>query len=292
MNYLGRISLLMSGSVAEQLYHKKTRFVYELIQNAEDNRYSATTQPRLCFTLRQDCVVVDSNEDGFTEHNIRAICSVGQSTKTCIQGYIGEKGIGFKSVFTVARKVHVQSEPYSFVFEYRREDASDNGLGMVTPLNENHLPMPPGVRTRMILYLRDDYDRAQLRQDFLALPDTLLLFLKKLKQLSVNFELSDCPQYDVTYTLSPNETGRPSNRVMIEKRIGESTSTQDFWIKRRQVRDMPADPARRDVHEAEVVLAFPIDANEVPVIKDQHVFAYLPLQRVGFKVCDGNLVRR
>jgi hypothetical protein len=260
--------------------------VYELIQNAEDNQYPVAAQPRLCFTLRQDRIVIDSNENGFTEKNIKAICSVGQSTKTFIKGYIGEKGIGFKSVFTVARKVHVQSEPYSFAFEYRREDPSDNGLGMVTPLNEAHLHIPAGVRTQMILYLREDYDREQLRRDFLGLPDTLLLFLKKLKQLSVNIELPNSPHHHITYTLRSNETGKPRNRVTIEKSVGDSSSTQEFWIKRRQVGDMPADPARRNVHEAEVVLAFPIDANEIPVIEDQHVYAFLPLQKVGFKVSE------
>ncbi len=270
-------------SVAEQLYHKKTRFVYELIQNAEDNQYSSWGQPRLGFILNQDCIIIDSNEDGFTERNIRAICAVGQSTKTYIQGYIGEKGIGFKSVFTVASKVHVQSEPYSFAFEYRRDDTNDNGLGMVTPLYEEHRPIPAGVRTRMILYLREDCDRAQLRQDFLALPDTLLLFLKKLTQLSVKIELPDSPPHHVRYTILADKTSKARGRATITKEVGNETSRQEFWIKRRLVSDMPADPARRNIYEAEVVLAFPIDAKESPVIEDQHVFAFLPLQKVGFK---------
>jgi hypothetical protein len=83
-------------SLAEQLYQKSTRFIYELIQNAEDNKYTITSEPPwLSFTLHQDRIIIDSNEDGFTENNIRAICSIGESTKSCIEGYIGEKGIGF-----------------------------------------------------------------------------------------------------------------------------------------------------------------------------------------------------
>ena len=185
----------------------------------------------------------------------------------------------------------MQSEPYSFAFEYQREAPSDNGLGMVTPLNENHLPLPDGVRTRMILYLREGYDPKQLQQEFLDMPDTLLLFLKKLKQLSIHIELPDNRHRHIAYTLRSNDEGRPNNRVIIEKKDGQSTSMQNFWIKRRQVNDMPTDSARRNVHEAEVVLAFPVDANEDPVIEDQHVFAFLPLQKVGFKVSEGCLVR-
>jgi hypothetical protein len=38
---------------------------------------------------------------GFSESNIRALCDVGRSTKTIGLGYIGQKGIGWKSVFRV-----------------------------------------------------------------------------------------------------------------------------------------------------------------------------------------------
>lgn len=53
------------------------------------------------------------------QSNVRAICSTGESTKTNTSGYIGEKGIGFKSVFKAASKVHIQSGPFSFFFEHR-----------------------------------------------------------------------------------------------------------------------------------------------------------------------------
>jgi len=72
--------------------------------------------------------VIDSNEDGFSKANINAICSTGESTKTFSQGYIGEKGIGFKSVFKVARKVHVQSGPFSFSFKYQH---GEEKMGLV-----------------------------------------------------------------------------------------------------------------------------------------------------------------
>lgn len=46
--------------------------------------------------------------------NIRALCDVGQSTKKGSGGYIGKKGIGFKSVFRVCtEKIHLIE--YDFV---------------------------------------------------------------------------------------------------------------------------------------------------------------------------------
>ena len=230
--------------------------------------------------------MIDSNEDGFTENNIKAICSVGMSTKTSIQGYIGEKGIGFKSVFKIAQKVHVQSGAYSFAFDYQPDDPNDGGLGMVTPINEDHLDIPDGVRTRMILYLQEKCDRADLRKQFLELPDTLLLFLKKLKQLSIQIELPNYNPFHVQYSLKSHGSGVSGKIVSIEKTLGGSVSTQNFWIKRRQVTDMPSNTERRNVHTAEVVLGFPLDESETPVIENQHVFAFLPVKKVGFKVSE------
>ena len=289
-NLLRIYNFLMRGRLASQLYHKQTRFVYELIQNAEDNQYSVP-QPHLSFTLEPNQITIDSNEDGFTKENVKAISSVAMSTKTAIRGYIGEKGIGFKSVFTVAYKVHVQSEPYSFAFVHQLGDPKDNGLGMVTPLNEEPHPVLDWVRTRIILHLLENCDREKLQKNFQSLQETLLLFLRKLKQLSIQIDLPPSPPSKVIYTRRPNESGQPKNQVTIGKVDGTSSSIQKFWIKKRNVDDMPAHSARENVHEAEVVLAFPIDKNEIPVIADQHVFAFLPLQRVGFKVREGSFSR-
>lgn len=224
--------------------------------------------------------MIDSNEDGFSKANINAICSTGESTKTFSQGYIGEKGIGFKSVFKVARKVHVQSGPFSFAFKYQHGEEED-GLGMVTPMNEDPLDVPNGVRTRMILYLLEQCDRAKLYNEFASLPDTLLLFLKKLKQLSIKISLPGYSQVEQMYSLSSKD-----NRVSICKRIvnSKSSSTQDYRIIRHQVTNMPNDHARKGINEAEVVLAFPLDRDDVPVLENQHVFAFLPLRKLGFKV--------
>src|ERR1017187_9806626 len=97
--------------LAEELNSKETHFILELLQNAEDNEY-ADKQPELALSISVDnptstpladgCLVVLNNEVGFQLENVRSLCSVGQSTKKeRNHGYIGEKGIGFKSVFRV-----------------------------------------------------------------------------------------------------------------------------------------------------------------------------------------------
>jgi len=72
------------------------------VQNADDNAYPEDVEPTLAFILQENGIVVLNNERGFSAENIRALCDIGNSTKKgSNRGYIGNKGIGFKSVFRV-----------------------------------------------------------------------------------------------------------------------------------------------------------------------------------------------
>lgn len=72
------------------------------VQNADDNSYMAGVEATLVFLVKHGHIVVLNNEQGFTSDNLRALCDVGNSTKAGNNtGYIGNKGIGFKSVFRV-----------------------------------------------------------------------------------------------------------------------------------------------------------------------------------------------
>jgi hypothetical protein len=267
--------------LAEQLNTKDTRFVYELIQNADDNRYPDGVEPFLEFVLQEEYLKIESNEVGFAPENIAAISKVGQSTKGSKIGFIGEKGIGFKSVFRIARKVHIQSEPYSFAFIYNNDDS---GLGMVTPLNEPYLPIRDGVQTQMILHFRDRRNWEQVLEEFLHhLPLTILLFLKKLKRITLDINVPEHANRRISYSVLPTDGSPTKNRVTIRKDDGGSSSDYDFWVKKKQVHDMPPHNARGNITQAEVVLAFPL-LEEVPVIESQWISAYLPMRKEAFKV--------
>ena len=103
------------------MYSKPTHFILELIQNADDNKYGTAVIPKLSILYQQDGYLwVGINELGFTEANVRAICRIAASTKKVEnnrKGYIGEKGIGFKSVFEVADGVWVKSGAMCFKFD-------------------------------------------------------------------------------------------------------------------------------------------------------------------------------
>ena len=63
------------------------------------------------------------------ERNIRAVCDVGRSTKgKHTLGYIGQKGIGFKSVFRVSDAPEIHSRGFHIRF-----DVNSGPTGYILP---------------------------------------------------------------------------------------------------------------------------------------------------------------
>ncbi len=274
-----------SSRLSQQLYSKDTRFVYELIQNAEDNTYKLAeatgTSPQLTFTIAPNQIVIDSNEDGFAEENVRAICKLGGSTKTASRGFIGEKGIGFKSVFKIASRVRVQSGPFCFAFEHGDDD---HGLGMVTPINDEHEDLPNNVRTRFTLNLNQHSSFQDRVKEFDDMPDTLLLFLTKLKQIEISIS-KESGMSTKSYQYSYDDNLKIGTLRQSESNEGlSSQKSKLYYMARRMVKGLPPDRARPNTSEAEAVLAFPVDDNKSTLIEQQHVFAFLPIRKVGFHV--------
>lgn len=284
--------------MAKNLYSKDVRFLFELLQNADDNKFLDATSsgavPYVSFNIHQDRIIVECNEDGFTETNIQAICAVGESSKTGAQGYIGEKGIGFKSVFKVAWKVHIQSGDYSFTFTHRK---GDSGMGMISPewLDTNEALAKPLTRTT--LFLHDEGNLSQ-RQNILAelddLRPTMLLFLNNLKVIEVHVYDEDGNE-----TWSSILTKKPFSGGfnVLEKTHTEKDKTtcieQMYHVVETVASNLPPNENReytaqeessRAYSKAKVILAFPLSKGLEPVMESQELFAFLPVCRVGFNV--------
>ena len=169
--------------------------------------------------------------------------------------------------------------------------AEDDGLGMVTPMNEDFKEIPSGIRTRMTLTLLGNVQFEHLLKDFRGIPDTLLLFLRKLQGLTIEIHQPGEAVTSVTYSKHDrHENGLNTTNLakVTQDNTKTSTSDQKFYIVKREVRDLPYDAARVDkkqksIDHARIILAFPVDKDDVPVLEKQHVFAFLPLRRAGFK---------
>ncbi|KAJ0422940.1 hypothetical protein BJY00DRAFT_299903 [Aspergillus carlsbadensis] len=286
-------------TLAKNLYTSTARFVFELLQNADDNSYtsakSSSADPFVSFHVYDQRVVIECNEDGFTRENLVAICNVGKSSKTGAQGYIGEKGIGFKSVFMAAWKVHIQSREFSFSFRHRR---GDSGMGMISPTWEETDEVLPHSLTRITLFLHDDGpDDARARQrqimlqQFQELKATFLLFMKNLRRIEI--KTHDSSDQEVSHTTFSIQN-LPDERVAVQQetvRDGvRQESTQHYYTTRLTAANIPPSENREYTEQerstgaypqAVVILAFPLTPGLLPAIEPQEVYAFLPIRNMG-----------
>ncbi|CAM6092980.1 unnamed protein product [Calypogeia fissa] len=182
--------------LSAELYQKDIHFISELLQNAEDNVYGNEVSPSLEMVLTKDDIarvgaqatlILFNNEGGFQRAHVEALCAVRLSTKKGKRdsGYIGEKGIGFKSVFLVTQAPYIISNGYRFRFT---DQANPEWTDVPTDADlrrvygKQELP-----QTTIILPLRGE--KVQPVQDQLeqVSPETLF-FLSKLRQLVVREE--------------------------------------------------------------------------------------------------------
>jgi len=84
-------------ALAVDIYSENKRFIYELIQNADDA--AVVDQSELMIEVKSGFVVLSHNGKPFDERDLRGLCGIGRGTKRDDEAKTGYKGIGFKSVF-------------------------------------------------------------------------------------------------------------------------------------------------------------------------------------------------
>ncbi|KXX78121.1 Heterokaryon incompatibility protein 6, OR allele [Madurella mycetomatis] len=268
---------LEAALLSEQLYQKSTHFLLELIQNADDNSYSHNS-PSVDIRYKDRFLLVSCNEDGFSRSNVDAICRIGRSTKARqhqASGYIGEKGIGFKSVFKVADVVWIKSGNYSFKFD------KSQTLGMIAPIWDE-FPRDLGVKldhTNILLRLADSYNENELIREIESLDPRLLLFLRKLKEVRVSISIRDGTDSETAIKRSDQDDGSGLRYVTLSK----GGTYQRYLVASYIAQDLAQDSKRPGYTESELVLGFPVGFDNSPILTSQNVHAFLPIRDYGFK---------
>ena len=283
--------------MTKNLYNNSTRFVLELLQSIDDNHYTKAQAdgfvPFVYFHVYPDQIILDCNGDEFTKENLEAICNAGECFETSAQGYIGGKWIGFKSVFMVAWKVHIQSGNFSFSFQHQR---GDSGIGMISPIWEDSGKPLAGSLTRITFFLNEtgEHDvltgqQETLLQQFQELQDTILLFMKNIKRIDIKmYDESDLITSRTYYSM----LHEANDQVSLTKKIIQNGQVQRYTryyhitkhiaehlAKNENRTYSEAEEATRAYEKAEIILAFPLTDNSLPIIEPQEVFGH-----IGFTV--------
>ena len=283
---------LNQARLSDQLYSTTTHLLLELLQNADDNAYDPSVTPTVKITFGQDdhfpFLLIRCNETGFDSANVEAICRIAHSTKKGAKfrnaGYIGEKGIGFKSVFRVASQVWITSNGYNFMLDRTER------LGMVKPIwtafPAQHQLDTQG--TQMLLKLvesaNDSNDILAVKREVGRLDSRLLVFLRKIKTLQLEVSDSAGGSWQRTESCS-SITSHGGEAVTLCTRSGKSESSSIHLVQKATCTAMPAIVAREGLEQSEVVLSFPINNNGDPITQTCLAYAYLPIKSYGFLVC-------
>ena len=219
------VSLLSVGE--DGVYTNNLRFLYELIQNVDDCIFDDPSDANLevQFDPSKGRIVLSYNEHGFTPFNVFAITGIAEAAKniSADKVEIGEKGIGFKSVFGVATKVLIQSGMFSF------ELHKDN-FTVPVPVYEGFDPV---VGTRLTLFVQTGKVEAIYRAFFNAYcrKDALfnknpLLFLNKLTKLRLYMDTWRSMEFSVSRSLHSYPDGLTcEEQVEISADLKEPQST-------------------------------------------------------------------
>ena len=137
---IGRIG----GMLLANRYDKRTHFIFELLQNADDalrRRAGWSGSRAVTFNLTAHELHISHFGQPFDEDDVRGICGIDESTKHRDITAIGRFGIGFKSVyaFTDLPEIHSGSEAFaikSYVWpiEVQARDRAPDETVIILPL--------------------------------------------------------------------------------------------------------------------------------------------------------------
>ncbi|CZS90250.1 uncharacterized protein RAG0_01389 [Rhynchosporium agropyri] len=267
-------------TLSDQLYQSSTHFLLEIIQNADDNAYT------------------DEFTEVFSLHIIRRASLRGTSRRCVELGRVPRKERR-KSMDMLGRK-ESDSNLYSKLqmwFGCPRETTREcdhcavqclltgtsfkfdrsQPLGMIAPIWEDFpAPVKSGI-TSMYLKLSDDYYAPRLLRELRALDSRLLIFLRRLRSISVTIAESF-----TNFKSSFSRTDVKNDHI----RLTENDMHCDYIIKRHRVLGMPEEKRREGISSSEIVLGFPVNTdgkNYEPRRESQQVYAFLPIHDYGFE---------
>lgn len=123
-----------AGQVEQVSKDYEGRVIFELLQNAfdkakknilvevqGDSLYIANDGTKFSYNANHDYKEGQSDTDKFTRYDFQSLCSISTSSKNTSES-IGNKGVGFKSVFSVARD--------GYVNVYTKGEMIENGNGI------------------------------------------------------------------------------------------------------------------------------------------------------------------
>jgi hypothetical protein len=232
------------------MYSDLTHFVYELLQNADDQKAT-----EVFFRLTPSQVVIEHNGTPFAPRDVIAITSFGESTSRDDMLKTGRFGVGFKSVFAfTATPIIVSGEERFRIHGLYRVEEQPYPEGL--PEGRTRIILPFNHETEKPDYV-DDLMSAQeaftrISERMLGLNRSTLLFMSNIRE--IRWEINDKSGHYL----------REDTRTLLARRTtitdGEALNTYLVFSRT---------PTWRGKTFKEVEIAFSLDEkNQITTVKD------------------------
>lgn len=276
------------------VFVRTTRFIMELIQNAEDSLIDADYPGEIEIIVSNKRIKIIHNGKPFTREDVDAICGV-RSTKKPERGTLGYLGIGFKPVFKITDCPQIFSGPYAFKFDknYWKEEHYRK-LWQIIPIPislENITETISPKKTTFILPFKNEEGYNIAKDELKRISPHFFMFLKKLSKLTITDEITGEKkifEWHVSQLEKISPTIEVKNVKVIEngKAISFIVFSGIFNVPEDVKKDkLTQDAQREGVVAREVSIAFPLDEKEERLVGIEKIgwvygglYSFLPLE--------------
>ena len=275
----------------ETLFKGPHKFIFELLQNADDAGESK--QPvAVEFILLEDHLIFRHNGQPFTPEDVEKICDNAQQRyldKIENPHKTGYKGIGFKALFNVADSVGIISGGYQFRFDkpYWAEESKDKPYPWpIIPIWTELTDFKPTVRsylnnkkfpTAFVLSLKrpqavaDEFDFMQKTADW-------MLFFRRVRSIAL---YTSQKHFSMTLQVKDNQRqiyqDGELKKTFIVSPIFFWKIPADLKEEMKKMSDFECPPKLKTADKVSIQLAAPLTAEGYPVRQSSHfLYCYLP----------------
>ena len=253
--------------------------ICQIIQNCDDNSYKGDVEPSLIIRLTEELIEFENNEIGFSERDVESICSIGQSSKANRKGFIGHKGIGFKSVFKICSNPKIHSNEFHFELAAEAKEGEESaGLEYIVP---QPVPAPAGWRagsgTKIVLPIASSR-RREIQKCIKDLEETILLFLRKLRVIEIHDSRAQDGSVHIRRMRREVEVEGNFDLVSLANVVDGEESSQDWLVLKTNVAEKTQDDLC-----LQLAVPFMHELGAEQDYRQRDVFAYLPVRCYGFR---------
>ena len=225
------------------------RQLLELLQNADDAFDECNDEHKAYIELTETQLIIKNTGIGFSREGVESLLTSNLSPKD--NNYIGNKGLGFRSILNWAKKIHIFSQSkekegiwsFSFSREYAKErfDSLSNEKKVLArkkaqnkeeyPIATLRCPKWDTLDENEIYYTTvitldlKTFANEEIKQQFEKINENILVFLPYLSEIKIVYD-----EQKIVYKKIINEIDSNTHEVIVEKYNSDDTTLKQWTV--------------------------------------------------------------